>query len=159
MASKDSIHQFSIAGLTGGEVNFAQFAGKKLLVVNTASECGYTPQYQQLQELYTEFGDKLAVVGIPCNDFGGQEPGDGHTIAQFCERNFGVTFPLTEKLSTKSPQHPVFAWLTNKEQNGVLSDEIKWNFHKFLLDEQGRLLGSYPSAVDPASEEILQHLT
>lgn len=158
MANNDSIHQFSIEGLTGGTVDFSSFAGKKLLVVNTASECGFTPQYQQLQEMYEEFEDKLAIVGIPCNDFGGQEPGSGEQIATFCQKNYGVTFPLTTKLSTKNPEAPIFHWLTKKEANGVLDSEIKWNFHKFLLDEEGCLLGSYPSNVEPASEEILSHI-
>ena len=159
MAKKDSIHQFSIEGLTGGTVDFASLAGKKILVVNTASECGFTPQYQQLQDMYKEFGDKLTVIGIPCNDFGGQEPGSAEQIAAFCKKNYGVTFPLTTKLSTKNPQAPVFYWLTNKSANGVQDSEIKWNFHKFLLDEEGRLMGSYPSSVDPAADEILQHLS
>lgn len=158
MADTESIHQFSIAGLTGGTFDFCDFAGKKLLVVNTASECGFTPQYQQLQDLYSEFSEKLTVVGIPCNDFGGQEPGDAESIATFCERNFGVSFPLTEKLSTKDPQHELFAWLTSKVKNGVQDAEIKWNFHKFLLDEQGYLISDFPSAIDPADEAILQHL-
>ncbi len=158
MAESVSIHQFTIAGLTGGTVNFSDFAGKKLLVVNTASACGYTPQYQQLQDIYQEFGDKIAVVGVPCNDFGGQEPGDASSIASFCERNFGVTFPLTEKLSTKSPRHALFAWLTDKNLNGVQDAEIEWNFHKFLLDEEGRLIADYPSSTDPADDAILKHL-
>lgn len=158
MANKESIHQFKIAGLTGGEVDFSDFAGRKLLVVNTASACGYTPQYQQLQEIYQEFGDKLAVVGIPCNDFGGQESGDAESIALFCERNFGVTFPLTEKLSTRKPPHEIFTWLTHKSNNGVQDAEITWNFHKFLLDEDGRLMADYPSSTDPVDDAILKHL-
>ncbi|CAN5420746.1 glutathione peroxidase [soil metagenome] len=157
MASNNSIHQFSIKGLSGGTVDFGAFRGKKVLVANTASECGLTPQYQQLQELHQELGDKLVVVGIPCNDFGGQEPGDASTIATFCERNFGVTFPLTEKLSTKAPQHPIFQFLTSKELNGLQDDEIQWNFHKFLLDEEGRLIASFPPPANPA-EAVLQYI-
>ncbi len=157
MASNNSIHQFSIKGLSGGTVDFSAFRGKKVLVANTASECGLTPQYKQLQELHEELGDKLAVVGIPCNDFGGQEPGDASTIATFCEVNYGVTFPLTEKLSTKSPQHPIFKFLTSKEENGLQDDEIQWNFHKFLLDEEGRLIASFSSSASPA-EAMLQYI-
>lgn len=157
MASNNSIHQFSINGLTGGTVDFSDFRGKKILVVNTASACGLTPHYQQLQELHQEFGSKLAVVGIPCNDFGGQEPGDAETIASFCERNYGVTFPLTEKLSTKAPQHPIFQFLTSKALNGLQDDEIQWNFHKFLLDEDGVLIASFSSPTNPA-EAVLPYL-
>lgn len=158
MASNNSIHQFSIKGLTGGTVDFSTFRGKKILVANTASECGLTPQYKQLQELQDQFSDSLVVVGIPCNDFGGQEPGSADTIASFCERNYGVTFPLTEKLSTKAPnQAPIFQFLTSKEQNGLQDDEIKWNFHKFLLNEEGVLIASFPSTADPI-EAMLQYL-
>lgn len=158
MASNNSIHQFSIKGLTGGTVDFSTFRGKKVLVANTASECGLTPQYKQLQELHDQFSDSLVVVGIPCNDFGGQEPGSADTIASFCERNYGVTFPLTEKLSTKAPnQAPIFQFLTSKEFNGVQDDEIKWNFHKFLLDEEGVLIASFPSTADPI-EALLQYM-
>ena len=158
MASNNSIHQFSIKGLTGGTVDFSTFRGKKVLVVNTASECGLTPQYKQLQELQDQFSDSLVVVGIPCNDFGGQEPGSADTIASFCERNYGVTFPLTEKLSTKAPnQAPIFQFLTSKEQNGLQDDEIKWNFHKFLLDEDGVLIASFSSPTNPA-EAVLPYL-
>lgn len=158
MASNNSIHQFSIKGLTGGTVDFGAFRGKKILVANTASECGLTPQYKQLQELQEEYKDSLVVVGIPCNDFGGQEPGEADTIASFCERNYGVTFPLTEKLSTKAPnQAPIFQFLTSKELNGLQDDEIKWNFHKFLLDEEGQLIASFPSQADPI-EAMLQYM-
>ena len=158
MASNNSIHQFSIKGLTGGVVDFSAFRGKKILVANTASECGLTPQYKQLQELQDQFSDSLVVVGIPCNDFGGQEPGSADTIASFCERNYGVTFPLTEKLSTKAPnQAPIFQFLTTKEMNGLQDDEIKWNFHKFLLDEEGQLIASFPSQADPI-EAMLQYM-
>ncbi len=138
-------------------MDFGAFRGKKVLVANTASECGLTPQYQQLQELQNEFDRQLVVVGIPCNDFGGQEPGEADTIAAFCERNYGVTFPLTEKLSTKDPQHPIFRFLTAKEENGVQDSEIKWNFHKFLLDEEGKLIASIPSTANP-TEAVLPYL-
>lgn len=158
MASNNSIHQFIIKGLTGNTVDFSAFSGKKILVANTASECGLTPQYQQLQELQSQFKDDLVVVGIPCNDFGGQEPGNADTIASFCERNYGVTFPLTEKLSTKAPnQAPIFQFLTTKEMNGLQDDEIKWNFHKFLLDEEGKLIASFPSTADPI-EAMLKYM-
>ncbi len=150
------IHQFKIKGISGDEIDFASFAGKKILVVNVASECGYTRQYQQLEELYEEFQDRLVVVGFPCNDFGGQEPGSDAEIRSFCTLNFGVKFPLTTKISiVKTPVHPIYQWLTQKAENGVLDSTVKWNFHKYLLDEKGHLVAHHPSAVSPVDEVVL----
>ena len=145
-----SIHQYKIKSLTGREIDFSAFAGKKILIVNVASECGFTPQYAQLQELYEHFSDKIAVVGFPCNDFGGQEPGDAAAIHNFCSVNYGVTFPLTEKVAIlgKSP-HPIYKWLTSKSKNGVLDSEVSWNFQKYLLDEEGKLVKMLPSNISP----------
>lgn len=155
-----SIHQFKVAGINGKEVNFAHFKGKKIIVVNVASECGYTSQYQQLQELYKEFQDKLVIVGIPSNDFGGQEPGSNEEIQAFCTLNFGVKFPMTTKVAIlgASP-HPIYQWLTSKAQNGVLESEVSWNFQKYLLDESGQLVQFYPSSVSPFDDAILEWLT
>lgn len=151
-----SIHRFAVDRIDGGEIDFAEFEGLKILVVNVASECGYTPQYQQLQELYEEFQDRLAVLGFPTNDFGGQEPGSHAEIQAFCETRFGVTFPLAAKVAVKGPNaHPLFQWLTRKDQNGVLDCELQWNFNKFLLDEQGYLQAWYPSSVTPFDAPIL----
>jgi len=152
----NTIHNFKINGLRGGEIDFAAFAGKKILIVNVASECGFTKQYTQLQELHEKLGDKIAVIGFPCNDFGGQEPGDAAAIENFCSVNFGVTFPLTEKVAIlgESP-HPIYKWLTSKSENGVADNEVAWNFHKFLIDEKGALVKSLPSSADPVGEEIL----
>lgn len=151
-----SIHQFKVAGISKEEIDFAEFGGRKILVVNVASECGYTPQYQQLQELYEYFKDKLVVVGFPCNDFGGQEPGDTSTIQQFCERNYGVSFPLAAKIKIKSTDpHPLYRWLTNKAMNGKMDASVNWNFNKFLLDEQGHLLAHFPAAVSPIGPAIM----
>ncbi len=155
-----SIHRFSIEGIQEQHIRFADFAGKKIVVVNVASECGYTPQYAQLQELDAYFEEKLVVVGVPCNDFGGQEPGTEAEIAAFCKRSFGVSFPLAAKMRIKAPDTaPLYQWLTQQRQNGVLDAEVKWNFHKFLLDEAGILLAHFPASVSPLDDAILSFLT
>ncbi len=154
-----SIHPFKVRGIEGSEIDFAQFAGKKILIVNVASECGYTPQYQQLQELYDTFQDKLVIVGFPCDDFGGQEPGTNEEIQTFCNRRYGVTFPLATKINIKSSTvHPVYQWLTQATQNGVADSQVRWNFHKYLLDEHGQLVKSLPSDVSPLDKQILDWL-
>ncbi len=154
-----SIHQFKVASLDGGSIDFASFKGKKILVVNTASECGYTPQYKELQALYEKFKDKLVVVGFPANNFGGQEPGSNSEIKSFCELNYGVKFPMAAKISVSGhDMSPVYKWLTSKEQNGVLDAEIKWNFNKFLLDENGHMIEYFPSKITPMSEAITSKL-
>lgn len=154
-----SIHQFKVKGIEGSEIDFAQFAGKKLIIVNVASECGYTPQYQQLQELYEEFQDKLVIVGFPSNDFGRQEPGTNQEIQAFCKTRYGVTFPLSVKITINGTTvHPVYQWLTRKSDNGVADSEVRWNFHKYLLDEKGQLVKSLPSSVSPLDEQILDWL-
>lgn len=148
-----SIHQFKVEGIGGEAINFADFEGKKIIVVNVASECGFTPQYQQLQELYSEFKDKLVVIGFPSNEFGGQEPGTNIEIRSFCEVNYGVDFPLTTKITI--PTEPIYQWLCQKKLNGVMDSEVKWNFQKYLLNETGALVHVYPSAVSPLDERIL----
>ena len=150
-----SIHQFKVASLDGGTIDFASFKGKKILVVNTASECGYTPQYKELQALYEKYKEKLVVVGFPANNFGGQEPGSNTEIKSFCELNYGVKFPMAAKISVSGDDMAaIYKWLTSKAQNGVLDAEIKWNFNKFLLNENGQMIAYYPSKVSPMSEEI-----
>ena len=135
-----SIHQYKIEGLTGGEIDFSAFAGKKIMVVNVASECGLTPQYQQLQELYEAHKDKLVIVGCPANNFGAQEPGTHDEIRTFCTINYGVTFPLSIKISVKGDDmHPLYQFLTQKNQNGLKDSEVQWNFQKYILDEKGNL--------------------
>jgi glutathione peroxidase len=148
-----SIHQFKVEGIEGQEIDLADFKGKKILIVNVASECGFTPQYQQLQELYDEFNDQLTVIGFPANNFGGQEPGSDETIKAFCTQRYGVTFPLASKIDIHT--HPVYHWLTHQEQNGVANHEVRWNFHKFLIDENGHLLHAFPSSVSPLDDAIL----
>lgn len=157
-ASK-SVHDYSFTSIDGKKVELATFKGKKILFVNTASECGYTRQYKQLEELHKAHGNKLVVIGFPCNDFGGQEPGTEKEIAAFCEKNYGVTFLMAEKITVKGDKtHPIYKWLTSKEMNGVKDSKVAWNFHKFLVDENGQLIDSYPSAVSPLADEILAKL-
>ncbi len=154
-----SIHVFKVTAIDGGTIDFAQFKGKKILIVNTASECGYTPQYKALQQLYSRYKDKLVVVGFPANNFGQQEPGSNQTIQAFCTKNYGVDFPMAAKISVKgSDMAPIYRWLTNQSENGVLNTTITWNFNKFLLNEQGHLLQKFESSVSPMSEEIIRLL-
>lgn len=150
-------HQLSATDINGRPFDMAALKGHKVLVVNTASECGFTPQYKQLEELYQRYKDEgLVILGFPSNDFGGQEPGDDMEIAAFCEKNYGVTFPLMSKVVTKGEgQSPVYAWLTRKANNGTLDSEVKWNFQKYLIDEEGRLVTMYPSAQEPLSDPII----
>lgn len=159
IATAGSIYDFKVEALDGSSIDFASFKGKKILVVNTASQCGYTKQYAGLQKLYETYKDKLVIVGFPANNFGQQEPGSNVEIGEFCKKNYGVTFPMAAKVSVKGEdQAAIFKWLCNKTQNGVMDAEIKWNFGKFLLDEKGALLNYFPSKVEPMSEEITSKL-
>jgi glutathione peroxidase len=150
-------YDFSIATLDeNGAINMADYKGKKILIVNVASKCGYTPQYEGLQKLYTEHGDKVQIIGFPCNQFMGQEPGGKEDIASFCQKNYGVTFPLTTKIDVKGKdQHAIYEWLTSKVYNGIDDYKVGWNFNKFLLDENGKLIAHYDSGVTPMSEELV----
>lgn len=155
----NSIHQFKIKNIEGKPIDFATYKGKKILVVNTASACGYTPQYEGLQKLYELKKSQLVIIGFPCNQFGGQESGTEAEIQTFCKSRYGVTFPLSAKIDVKGNNTaPIYKWLCNKSENGVLDAEIKWNFNKFILDENGKLLAYFPSNVKPDSEEILKFL-
>lgn len=154
-----SLYDFKVPGLDGSTIDFSKYKGKKILIVNTASECGYTPQYADLQKLYEAHKNNLVIVGFPANNFGGQEPGTNTEIKEFCKKNYGVTFPMAGKVSVKGDDiHPLFKWLTSKSENGVMDAEIKWNFTKFLLDEKGKLIAVFPSKVNPNSEEITKYL-
>ena len=154
-----SIHQFKVPSIDGGSIDFSQYKGKKILVVNTASKCGYTKQYKGLEELYEQHKDKLVVIGFPANNFGGQEPGTNEEIKAFCTGNFNVTFPMAAKVSVKGKDiDPLFKWLTTQSENGVMDSEIGWNFNKFLLDENGKLIQHFDSKVEPTSEEITNYL-
>ncbi len=148
-----SLHEFKSKTLEGKEFNFADLKGKKVLIVNTASECGYTPQYKDLQALYEKYNSKnFVIIGFPCNDFGGQEPGTETEIKSFCTKNYGVTFQMMEKVSIATS--PIYQWLTHKTENGVLDATVKWNFNKFLIDEKGHLVKYLPSSVKPMDTEI-----
>ena len=159
MENTPSLYNISINSITGEPINFEDFKGKKILIVNTASECGFTGQYEDLEKLYKTYKDKLVVIGVPCNQFGGQEPGTLTEIQSFCEVNYGVTFLLTEKVDVKGEgQHPLYAWLTNKEMNGVKSSSVKWNFQKYLINENGELIDYFYSMTKPMSSKITNHL-
>jgi glutathione peroxidase len=158
-ANPKNIYEFKVPSIEGGTIDFSKYKGKKILIVNTASECGFTPQYEGLEKLYKDHRDKLVVVGFPANNFGEQEPGTNEEIQQFCKVRYGVTFPLAGKVDVVGEhRHPLFKWLTSKNENGVLNATIKWNFTKFLLDENGKLLATFDSQVTPESEEILAYL-
>jgi len=149
-------HELSIESLTGGKtIGFASFKGKMVLCVNTASECGYTYQYEGLEKLHKEYGDKLVVIGFPCNQFGRQEPGSADDIKGFCKKNYGVSFQMTEKIKVKgNDKHPVYQWLTEKRLNGVDDFTVGWNFNKFLVDGNGQLIKHFNSKTEPTSKDI-----
>ncbi|MBT2619305.1 MULTISPECIES: glutathione peroxidase [Chryseobacterium] len=154
-----TIYDFKVESLDGKEINFADFKGKKILIVNTASECGFTPQYADLEKVYEEYKDKLVIVGFPANNFGGQEPGTNTEIGAFCQKNYGVTFPLAAKVSVKGDDTaPIFKYLTEKDLNGVKNTTILWNFTKFLIDENGKLVDSFVSTTKPTDEAITKYL-
>lgn len=154
-----TIYDYKVESLDGKEINFADFKGKKILIVNTASECGFTPQYADLETLSKDYKDKLVVVGFPANNFGGQEPGSNAEIGAFCQKNYGVTFPMAAKVSVKGDDTaPIFKYLTEKELNGVKNTTILWNFTKFLLDENGKLIETFISTTKPTSESITKYL-
>lgn len=154
-----SFYDFTMKSIEGIDIPFSIYKGKKVLVVNTASECGYTPQFNELEELHEKYKDKVVLLGFPANNFGGQEPGNNEEIATFCQRNFGVTFQLFEKSEVKGPlQNPLYQWLTHKDQNGWNDTAPSWNFCKYLINEKGELLKFYSSAISPMSDEILNEL-
>ncbi|MBF9237148.1 glutathione peroxidase [Hymenobacter sp. BT683] len=151
-----SVYDFTVKSIDGKDVQLSQYKGKKLLIVNTASECGYTPQYKELEQLYKQHGDKVTVLGFPANNFGGQEPGTEAHIASFCEKNYGVTFPLFSKVSVSGADTaPLFKFLADKKQNGTVDSAPSWNFCKYLVDENGRVVKFYKSDVKPLSPELL----
>lgn len=155
---KESIHQFKVTDLYGEEFDFSSLKGKKIMVVNTASECGLTPQYEQLQEVYEHYKDKgFVIIGFPANNFGAQEPGSDEQIAAFCQKNYGVSFPMMSKVSVKGDDiHELYQFLTQKSKNGVEDSEVTWNFQKYLIDENGYLVKVIQPQVLPNDESILK---
>ena len=155
-----SIHQFNFKNIVGEEVSFKSFEGKVVLIVNTASNCGLTYHYKGLEDLYQEYKDAgLEIIGFPCNQFGKQEPGNSSEINEFCQVNYGVSFLITEKISVKGKeQHPLYRWLTDKNENGRKNSSVKWNFQKYLISEDGELIDHYYSMTSPTSSKIKKHL-
>jgi glutathione peroxidase len=150
-----SVYNIKINDLDGNPINLEKFKGKYLLFVNVASKCGFTKQYADLQELYDLFIDNIMVIGVPCNQFGAQEPGSPDEIQTFCKKNYGVTFLMTEKISVKgNNQHPLYNWLTDKSLNGVKNSTVKWNFQKYIVDRDGNLIDYFYSMTRPLSSKI-----
>jgi glutathione peroxidase len=152
-----SFYEFKATTLDGQPFDLSSLKGKKVLVVNTASKCGNTPQYAQLEELYKKYGgDKFTIIGFPANNFLYQEPGTNEQIKEFCTKNYGVTFPMMSKISVKGKnQDPIYKWLTNKDENGVMDAPVKWNFQKFMIDEKGNLVGMVAPGTSPMTDKIV----
>ncbi len=151
------VYNIPLNDIHGKPLNLADYKGRKILLVNTASECGLTPHYSQLQELYENYKEKLVVVGLPCNDFGAQEPGSAEQIVQFCQSKYNVSFPLSEKVKILGDDiHPLYDFLTKKELNGFADSEVKWNFQKYLINESGELIKVFSPVTEPLSEEVLK---
>lgn len=159
--AQNSFYDFKVKTLEGDAFDFASLKGKKVMVVNTASKCGLTPQYKELEELYKTFGpENFVIIGFPANNFMGQEPGTAEQIREFCEQNYGVTFLMMEKISVKgNDMHPVYQWLTQKAKNGKEDSDVKWNFQKYLIDEKGELMKVIPPRTKPLDEEIVNWIT
>ncbi|WP_396183578.1 glutathione peroxidase [Flavobacterium sp.] len=157
---KQSIYTFKVQDIEGKEFDFASLKGKKIMVVNTASKCGLTPQYKDLQALYVEYKDKgLVIIGFPANDFMKQEPGSNEEIGAFCQKNYGVTFPMMSKITVKGNEmHPIYQFLTQKAKNGLEDSEVEWNFQKYLLNEKGELEKVMSPRTNPNDKEILEWL-
>lgn len=150
-----SVHDFKVASIDGKEIQLSAYKGKKMLVVNVASRCGYTPQYKDLEALYRKYSSKLVVLGFPANNFGAQEPGTNDDIKSFCQKNYGVSFPMFAKISVKgSDRAPLYAFLADKSRNGATDEVPNWNFCKYLIDENGKVLKFFPSSVNPLDKAI-----
>lgn len=161
MQTTQTFHDFTVKDIDGKEFDLASLKGKKVLVVNVASKCGLTPQYEDLQALYDKYKDRnFTVIGFPANNFAGQEPGTNAQIKEFCTLNYGVTFPMMDKISVKGKdQAPVYNWLTHKSENGKIDQEVTWNFQKFMIDEEGNLVDVVQPKESPMSEKIIKWIT
>ena len=154
-----SIYEFKVPVLEGGTIDFSQYKGKKIMIVNTASKCGNTPQYAELEQLHKKYKDKLVIVGFPANNFGGQEPGTKEEISEFCKRNYGVSFLMADKVSVKGDDiAPIFKYLEDEAKKIGVQDPVKWNFTKYLIDENGKLITVIHNKTKPMSEEVLKYL-
>jgi glutathione peroxidase len=156
-----TLYDFKVKAIDGSDYDLASLKGKKVMVVNTASKCGFTPQYEKLEALYKKYGgDQFIIIGFPANNFLHQEPGTNSEIAEFCTKNYGVSFPMMEKISVKGNDiSPLYQWLTDKNENGVLDAPVKWNFQKFLIDENGKIVDKADPAESPDSERIIKWIT
>ena len=158
--AQKSFYDFTVKTIDGQDYSFSELKGKKVMIVNTASKCGHTPQYKDLELLNMAYGQKLVIIGFPANNFMNQEPGTDAEIKQFCDSKYGVTFPMMSKISVKgSDMHPLYQWLTKKSNNGVLDSEVGWNFQKYLIDENGKLVGYLKPGVNPLSDEVVNWVT
>ena len=154
-AQSSGFYDLKVKTLEGKDFDFSSLKGKKVMIVNTASKCGYTPQYKDLEEVYEKYQDNLVIIGFPANNFLSQEPGSASEIRKFCTENYGVTFPLMAKISVKGDDmHPLYRWLTSKDKNGVMDSEVKWNFQKYLIDENGKLVDVVYSREKPNSDKV-----
>jgi glutathione peroxidase len=160
IAQTPGFYDFKVKTLEGNDFDFSTLKGKKVMVVNTASKCGFTPQYKDLEALYEEYKNELVIIGFPANNFANQEPGSASEIRQFCDQKYGVSFPMMEKISVKGKDmHPLYQWLTTKDKNGVMDSSVKWNFQKYLIDENGKLVDVLYSAEKPGSDKTIAWLT
>ncbi|MCD6201576.1 MAG: glutathione peroxidase [Bacteroidales bacterium] len=156
LQAQKSFYDFTVKNIDGYNYPLSQLKGEKVMVVNTASKCGFTPQYKDLEELYEKYKDKnFVIIGFPANNFGHQEPGSNRDIKQFCTENYHVTFPMMAKISVKGDDiHPLYKWLTTKSENGMMDSKVKWNFQKYLMDEHGKLVAVVYSKEKPTSQRI-----
>jgi glutathione peroxidase len=156
--NSNSIYDIKINDITGEPIKLSDFKDKYVLFVNVASKCGFTDQYKDMQELHEKYKSKLVIIGLPCNQFNNQEPGEESEISQFCQVNYGVTFLLTEKIEVKGEnQHPLYKWLTNKNLNGEKSSTVRWNFQKYMIDPSGKLINYWYSITNPLSQKITKY--
>jgi glutathione peroxidase len=152
----ETIYGFKETALDGSIIDFSVFKGKKILIVNTASKCGFTPQYEALEKIYEQYKGKLVIIGFPANNFLFQEPGSNEKIAEFCQRNYGVTFPIAAKISVKGRNMaPIYQWLTQKKYNGLQDSKVKWNFQKYLINEKGELTDIFSPSTPPDASEVI----